>query len=115
MDNGQAGVDGLLKTTLLTLGVPVERLRYRGRADAFITFQIITGQEAAFADDEGTDYEYHYGADIYSRGDYNTILQQTKLALKAAGFYGITVNAEIFEETTHFYHVPIDFYFHEEV
>ena len=113
MDNVQAGVDSLLKSTLLSLGVPVERLRYRGKAEAFITFQLITGQETAFADDDATAYEHHYGADIYAKGDYIALLRRTENALKAAGFFGITVNAEIYEEATGFYHVPIDFYFME--
>ena len=113
MDNEQAGVDSLLKTTLLSLGVPVERLRYRGKADVYMTFQLLTGQETEFADDDATAYEHYYRLDIFSKGSYTALLRRTESALKAAGFYGITVCAEIYEEATSFYHVPIEFYFME--
>lgn len=114
MDNAeQTGVDGLVKSTLLSLGVPVERLRYTGKASVFITFQIVIGRETGFADDDGTAYEHFYRADIYSKADYVGLLRRAERALKAAGFYGITVNAEIYENDTGFYHIPIDFYFME--
>ena len=31
-----------------------------------------------------------------------------KTALKAAGFYGITINAEVYEQDTGYYHVPVE-------
>lgn len=36
-------VDTLVKTTLEKLGYPVERLIYTGKAETFITYQIVVG------------------------------------------------------------------------
>lgn len=111
--NEERRVDGLLKSTLSSLGVPVERLRFTGEADTYITFQLLSGREDAYADDDGNAYEHYYGADIFTKGNYLALLQQMKRALKAAGFYGITVNAEMYEKDTELYHVSLDFYFME--
>ena len=45
---------------------------------------------------------------IYSKTDYFALLQRLKTALKAAGFYGITINAEVYEQDTGYYHVPVE-------
>lgn len=110
----QTTVDGLVKSTLLSLGAPVERLRYTGKASTFITFQLLLGREAGFADDDGTAYEHFYRADIFSKTDYIALLRRAERALKAAGFYGININPEAYEHDTGFYHVPIEFYYMEE-
>ena len=41
-------VDSLLKTTLDKLGVPVERLKYGGKAACFIVYQLAVGRDAFF-------------------------------------------------------------------
>ena len=108
-------VDALVKSTLLSLGVPVDRLRYSGAANTYITFQLISGGDTEFADDDGVAYESNYRADIYSKENYLSLLRKTEQALKSAGFYGVSVNAEMYEPDTGFFHVPIDFYYMMEV
>ena len=88
-------VDTLVKTTLEKLGYPVERLIYTGKAETFITYQIVVG------------------LDIYSRVDYIALMRSAKRALKEAGFYGITFDPEVFEENTGYYHVPVEFKYME--
>ena len=112
MDN-QICADSLLKSTLSAFGVPVERVRYTDKAEEYITFQTLSGNGAAHADDDETAYEHFYRVDIFSKGDYTALLKQVKQGLKAAGFYGISVGAEMYENDTGFYHVPLDFYFME--
>lgn len=41
-------VDTLVKTTLEKLGYPVERLIYTGKAETFITYQIVVGLDTHF-------------------------------------------------------------------
>lgn len=106
-------VDSLLKTTLEGLGVPVERLKYGGKAKTFITYQLVVGREVHFADDDNEAEEYTYRADIYSRVDYIALMRNTKRTLKEAGFYGITFDPEVYEESTGYYHVPVEFKFME--
>lgn len=103
-------VDSLLKTTLEGLGVPVERLQMKKKEKpvTFITYQLVLGRDTAFSDDEGEAEEYTYRVDIYSKNDYISLLRSTKQALKAAGFYGITFDPEVFENDTGYYHVPVE-------
>lgn len=101
-------VDSLLKTTLEGLGAPVERLVFTGNAPVFFTYQFVLGADTAFADDESGAEEFLYRIDLYTKGDFFALLRRTKQALKAAGFYGITVDPEVYEQDTGYYHVPIE-------
>ena len=51
-------VDSILKALLDKLGVPVERLKYGGRADCFIVYQLVVGRDTFFSDDEEDAQEY---------------------------------------------------------
>ena len=106
MDN----VDSLLKTTLEGLGVPVERLKMQKKIkpEAYITYQLVTSRERAFADDDNEAEEVTYRVDIYSQSDYIALLLDLKRALKAAGFFGTSVDPEVFERDTGYYHVPVE-------
>ena len=50
----------------------------------------------------------HLQVHVYSKTDYIDILQRLKTALKAAGFYAITIDAETYEQDTGYYHVPVE-------
>jgi len=100
--------DSLLKTALEGLGVPVERLKYGGRAACFITYQLVTGRDTFFSDDESGAEEYTYQVNIFSKGDYIDLVSRAKQALKAAGFYGIVIDLETFEQDTGYYHITVE-------
>lgn len=101
-------VDSLLKNTLEGLGVPVERLKYGGKANCFITYQLVVGRDTHFSDDESGATEYTYQVNIFSKYDYIDLLSRAKQALKAAGFYGIVIDPEVYEQDTGYYHVPVE-------
>ena len=101
-------VDSLLKAELEKLGVPVERLKYGGKAACFIVYQLVVGRDTFFSDDEESAQEFTYQVHVYSKTDYIDILQRLKTALKAAGFYAITIDAETYEQDTGYYHVPVE-------
>ncbi len=101
-------VDSILKTTLEGLGVPCERLKYSGTADTFIVFQLVLGQEVDYSDDDTSKTEYVYQIHIYSKNDYIPLLKKAKKALKEAGFFDVTINPEIYEAETGFYHIPLE-------
>ena len=76
---------------------------------------IHVGQEdMAAADDETHGTEYTYRVDIYSKRDYIALLRRVKQALKAAGFYGLVIDPEVYERDTGFYHVPIEAKYYEQ-
>lgn len=101
-------VNSILRTTLESLGVPVARLLYDGQANTYIVFQIVTGQEVGYSDDDTDKTEYIYQIHIYSKGDYIDLLKRAKAALKSAGFYNIVINPEIYEKDTGYYHLPME-------
>lgn len=108
-------VDNHVKTTLEKLGFPVARLKYDGKAETFITYQLVVGLDTHFSDDESGAEEFTYRADLYSRGDYIAALRRLKRALKEAEFFGITFDPEVFEENTGYFHIPIEFKYNTEV
>ena len=106
-------VDSLLHSTLKGLGVPVERLKYGGRAASYITYQLAAEHDVFFSDDEEGATEYTYQVHIFSRKDYFPLVKALKKALKAAGFYGGQIGAEGFQRDTGYYHIPAEIKFME--
>lgn len=107
-------VDCLLKSTLDALCPNVARLFFRGKAGTYITYQLVSSEDMAAADDETHGTEYTYRVDIYSKRDYIALLRRVKQALKAAGFYGLVIDPEVYEQDTGFYHVPIETKYYEQ-
>lgn len=105
--------DSHLQATLSSLGYPVARLRLKGQADTYITWQTITGRETAFADDDNEEYEHYYRVDLFSKKNYVETLVELRKALKAAGFYGTQVTADQYEERTEYFHASLNTYFME--
>lgn len=101
-------VDSILKTALESLGVPVARLLYTGKAETFIVFQLAIGTETGYADDDTDKTEYIYQVHIYSKGDYIPLLHKVKRTLKEAGFFNVVFNPEIYESETGYYHIPLE-------
>lgn len=100
-------VASLLKETLQSLNKPVSRLSYKGKAATYFTFQRILIQPVGYADDESSNELHTFRVDLFSKSDFTTLLKSTLEALKAAGFTISSVDPEIYENDTGFYHVPI--------
>lgn len=98
-----------LQAALETLGHPVARLYYRGKGAAtYFTYQCIYGEPVGFADDDNTATERRWRIDLYSKCNYTNLVQRAIAAIKAAGFYGVRIEEEIFEKGTGYYHIPIE-------
>lgn len=96
-----------LNTALKGLGKPVSRLIYKGKAETYFTFQTVISQPSGYADDESTHTLHTFRVDLYTKKDFTALLSDTITALKQAGFTISSVDAEIYENDTGFYHVPI--------
>ena len=72
-------VDSLLKAELEKLGVPVERLKYGGKAACFIVYQLVVGRDTFFSDDEEGAQEFTYQVHVYSKKDYIDILLENSI------------------------------------
>ena len=99
--------EAAIKKALGALGVPFARLTYCGRANTFITYQLVISAERDFYDDENNAEEYTFRIDLFSRGNYIALLRRLKRALKAEEFYNITAEAEVYEKDTKYYDIPI--------
>lgn len=100
--------DKILDAALKSLRFPVARLYYRGKASTYFTYQLILGAPTGYADDDNTATESTWRVDLYSQKNYAALLKKAIQTLKDAGFYGITVEAELYETETGYYHVPIE-------
>lgn len=108
-------VNALVQQTLETLGVPVIRQFFDGTSDRYITYQLTYVRDREYEDDENAAVEYTFGADIYAKRDPDALVQAAKEALKVAGFMNVTVEAEIYESGTKYYHIPLQFNYTEVV
>ena len=107
-------IDEKLNSTLKSLGHPVSRLYYTGKAVTFFVFQRILSKPEGYADDDNTLTVHTYRVDLYIKSDFITLLNQSVSKLKKAGFSVESIDAEIYESDTGYYHVPLTINFLEE-
>ena len=93
---------------LNTIGLPYERLRFGRTADTYIVYSLLNHQEREFSDDEAEAEETLYSIDLFSKGNHVELIRKVKSALKEAGFFDISIEAEIYENDTGYYHVPFE-------
>lgn len=106
-------LNALIINTLKPLGVPVSFQTYTGTAATYITFFEYNQNSALNADDEEINTNHSIQVDIWSKGDYTTIVQQVKDNLKTAGFRR-TFETELYEPDTKIYHKVLRFSFVKE-
>lgn len=99
--------EAAVKRALESVGIPCERLTYRGNAPAFAVYQLVIARERDYYDDESEGREHSFRIDIYSRSDYVSLLRRVWRALKECEFYEIGAEAETFEKDTRLYHIPM--------
>ena len=104
-------VDAKVKKILETLIDPsaIARVFYRGKADTYITFQLVIGARTVFYDDQCAGREYVYRVDIYSKTNHLDLVGRLETALDAMDCYEITIDPESYENATGFYHIPVTF------
>ena len=105
-------MDEHLNTVLTALGLPVRRLLYEllpgeELPAAYITFQNIVRQPNAFADDDNTEVLNVYRVNLFSKSNYKDTLKELITALKTGGFVISSVDGELYERETGFFHVPV--------
>ncbi len=105
-------VDALVKSTLLSCCQNVRRTYYKkpdggAMPSEYITYQIVQIADTEHSDDEADATMHDYAIDIYTRGDCMSLLAAVRTGLNAAGFHGTTVDMEIYEKETGYYHIPM--------
>ena len=100
--------DERLVMALKRLGVPFERGVFSGRADTYITFFLLDGNERFHADDSVRNEEDTYRIDVFSRTDYTQLIRELKREIRNAGFYGVNTGPEMYEDDTKLFHMPVE-------
>lgn len=91
--------------------IPVSFLVYNGKATTYVTYQQIHADDALGADDDIVAYVDYYDFDIYSKGNYISIVEAIKSILKANGFtwQPIKSSGDFYEPDTGYYHKTLNF------
>lgn len=89
--------------------IPTAHLKYKGKADTFVVWTI-TGSKPALS---GCD-EQLYGigmvdVDIYSKGNYLSVLNEVKKIMKINGWLWTEDSVEMYEDDTELYHITASF------
>ena len=89
--------------------IPIAFLSYTGKADTYLTYYTWQEQPANFFDDEHHAKVAYGTIDIFSKGNFKSILKEVKKILKANKFTWTDNGPETFERETGYYHVPVNF------
>src|SRR5690606_41428191 len=68
-------VNQLVRNTLLSLGVPVQKLVYTGTATTYITYFFYNEMEALKADDDEQIARYSVQVDVWGKGDIEALAE----------------------------------------
>jgi hypothetical protein len=102
-----------LDVALKAIGIPVSRAYHKmddkkPAPAAYLTYQLIHERGELHADDDNEAAQSTWGIELYSKSNYASTIQAVKAALKAADFYGVTVDAEQYEQDTGYYHISFE-------
>lgn len=98
-----------LKNVLESTGLPAQRGIYTGRdkPDAYFTFLRMLKGAVLNADDKESSGRELYRVTLICKGDFEAYLTAALEALRAAGYYINSVDAESYETETGYWIVPI--------
>lgn len=91
--------------------IPVSLLYYEGHGEPYITYMQTDADSSYSGDDELLGYADYYDFDIYSKGDYTSIVKSVKSILKANDFVWqpSRTSPDMYETDTGYYHKTLCF------
>lgn len=104
-------LNSLILTTLANVGAPVAFLNYTGTASTYIRFFEYDNGAGVEADDEEQHVVHWIQIDIFSPGNYMSIVKFIKESMKQAGFKKTHGETELYEEDTKLFHKVLRFYY----
>ena len=94
-------------SALDALKLPITHPPYKGEADEYVTYQLITQSTTLYAEGNEAETSVLYAVDYYTKTvPFEAKLLEIKRLLQAAG-WTCTVNAEDYEPDTGLYHIPM--------
>ena len=91
--------------------IPVSFLRYDGHETSYVTWMQYDMDNSFSADDELMGYVEYYDFDVYSKGNYMSIIEEIKKLLKAHDFVfqPSRCSPDMYEDDTGYYHKTLCF------
>ena len=98
-----------IETLLNNLGVPVSFMFYEGNADTYITYMESDKDNAIAGDDQVIGCVKYYDFDVYSKGNYLTVINNLIDTMVAAGwtYQPSRDSPDMYERDTKFFHKTI--------
>lgn len=93
------------------VSIPVKFLFYQGHGEPYVTYSEVDVDGSFSGDDDILGYVIYYDFDIYSKGNYNKIIESIKSILKANGFVWqpSKSSADLYDVDTGYYHKTLCF------
>lgn len=93
------------------ISIPVSFLRYNGKSTTYITYQQTDSDNSFSGDNELLGYIDYYDFDIYSKGNYMSIIEAVKNILKENGFtwQPSRSSGDLYEDDTGYFHKTLCF------
>ena len=91
------------------VSVPTAHLRYRGNETTFVTWTITLEKPVLSADNEPMYSVVSVDVDVYSKGNYLSVITEIKRLMKDYGWLWVEDSAEMYEDDTGLYHKTIAF------
>ena len=100
-----------IETILSGLKVPVAYMFYEGSEDTYITYQQESQESACAGDDKVQGFIAYYDVDIYSKGDYVSLMGDVIKAFTDADwvYQPSRVSPDMYERDTKLYHKTLCF------
>lgn len=98
-----------IETLLSSLGVPVSFMFYTGNAEAYVTYMQFDKDNILAGDDTVLGCVQYYDFDVYSKGNYFSIIAQIIEILTANGwtYQPSRDSPDLYERDTKYYHKTI--------
>ena len=97
--------------------IPVKYLDYKGHGEPYVTFMESDADNSYAGDDRVLAYVSYYDFDVYSKGNYDAIIESIKEILINNGFVfqPSRISEDMYEVETGYYHKTLCFAIPKEV
>jgi hypothetical protein len=93
------------------VSIPVSFMYYCGHDEPYVTYMMQDADNSLTGDDELQGYVVYYDFDVYSKGNFNAIIESVKQKLTENGFvWQVSRSSQDFYETdTGYFHRTLNF------
>ncbi len=91
------------------VSVPTAHIKYKGKETTYVVWTIIGNIPALSGDDEQLYGITTVDVDVYSKGNYLSVLAEVKRLMKINGWIWTEDSTEMYEDDTGLYHITASF------